>query len=158
QLPMRADRRTGKGFFLVCLCWLSVAAVPSVVGCGPDDLRHDNTGPGRRAQRLALTPEQELELGRRAYLQVLSELRGRILAADHPQTRRVRYVTGKLIRAVGIEPLQREINLRLRGYRFEWEANVARDDQVNAFCLPGGKIIVFTGILDVAQDDDQVAT
>jgi predicted Zn-dependent protease len=136
-------------------CWLSLAVL-AVAGCAPD-LAKEGTGPGRRPQQLALTPEQELELGRRAYLQVLSELRGRILPADDPQTRRVRYVVGKLVRAAGIEPLQREINLRLRSYRFEWEANVARDNQVNAFCLPGGKIIVFTGILGVAENDDQVA-
>jgi predicted Zn-dependent protease len=145
----------GKTHLLLLICWLSAVAL-GVSGCAPE-FTADNTGPGRRPQRLALTPEQELELGRRAYLQVLSELRGRILPEDDPQARRVRYVVGKLVRATGIEPLQREINLRLRGYRFEWEANIARDDQVNAFCLPGGKIIVFTGILGVAENDDQVA-
>jgi predicted Zn-dependent protease len=35
---------------------------------------------------------------------------------------------------------------------------VIQDNQVNAFCLPGGKIFVFTGILPVAQDDHQLAT
>jgi len=38
------------------------------------------------------------------------------------------------------------------------EANVIHSQQVNAFALPGGKIAVFTGILPVAQDDDQLAT
>src|SRR5207253_11126496 len=41
----------------------------------------------------------------------------------------------------------------------EVELNVVKDNQVNAFCLPGGKIIVYTGILAVAEDnDDHVAT
>jgi predicted Zn-dependent protease len=63
-----------------------------------------------------------------------------------------------VVRAAGIEPLQREINLHLRGYRFEWEANVIADRRVNAFCLPGGKIAVYTGLLPVAQNDDQLST
>jgi predicted Zn-dependent protease len=67
-------------------------------------------------------------------------------------------VAGRVIRAAGIEPLQREINLHVRGYRFEWEANVIADQRINAFCLPGGKIAVYSGILPVAQNDDQLAT
>jgi predicted Zn-dependent protease len=114
-------------------------------------------GPGRRPQQLGLTPDQEYELGRRAYLQVLSEMRGRIVPADARESRQVQSVMARLIRAAGIEPLQREINLRLRGYRFDWEVHVVQDKQVNAFCLPGGKMIVFTGILAVAQNDDQIA-
>jgi predicted Zn-dependent protease len=70
----------------------------------------------------------------------------------------VRSIARRIVRAAGIRPLQREINLQLQGYRFEWEANVIEDRQINAFCLPGGKIAVYTGILPVAQNDDQVAT
>jgi metalloendopeptidase OMA1, mitochondrial len=40
------------------------------------------------------------------------------------------------------------------GYRFEWEVAVVRDRWVNAFCLPAGKMAVFTGILPVAATDD----
>jgi len=46
----------------------------------------------------------------------------------------------------------------VKGYRFEWEANVIEDRRVNAFCLPGGKIAVYSGILAVTQNDDQLAT
>lgn len=40
----------------------------------------------------------------------------------------------------------------------EWEVTVFKDDQVNAFALPGGKIGVYSGLLDVAKNDDQLAT
>ncbi len=145
--------------FLRLIVFLSVGATLALPGCGSDfePAQRGGEGPGHRQQRLALSPEQELELGRQAYLKVLSEDRGRILPPDDPQTRRVRYIAGKLIRAVGIEPLQREINLHIRGYQFDWEVNVVRDPQINAFCLPGGKMIVYTGILAIAQNDDQVA-
>ena len=69
----------------------------------------------------------------------------------------------RIVRAAGIEPLQREIaanvpNFRIEGYHFEWEVNVLEDKQINAFCLPGVKIAVFSGLLRVAQNDDQLAT
>src|SRR6202007_1204097 len=83
-------------------------------------------GPGGRPQELALSPDQELEVGREAYDKVLQEYYGRVLPDDDPQSLRVRRVAGRIIRAAGIEPLQREMNLRLRGYRFEWEIHVVQ--------------------------------
>jgi predicted Zn-dependent protease len=115
-------------------------------------------GPGGREQPLALTPQQELEIGRRAYREVLQEYHDHILPADDPESVRVRHIAGRLVRAAGIEPLQREIRLRVRGYLFEWATAVVRKNEANAFCLPGGKIVVFTGILRIAQGDDQLAT
>jgi predicted Zn-dependent protease len=156
----KRDARVGKFTLVVIGGWFSLAIV-AVCGCEPasqaDSRQVPGQGPGKRPQQLALSPEQELELGKREYLKILSEARAHVLAADDPHTRQCRYVAAKLVRAAGIEPLQREINLRLRSYRFEWEVNVVKDPQVNAFCLPGGKIIVFTGILGIARSDDQVA-
>lgn len=40
---------------------------------------------------------------------------------------------------------------------FQWEFNVVNDPLVNAFCMPGGKVVVYTGILPIAQDDDGLA-
>jgi len=124
-------------------------------GCGDLD---GGEGPGHRAQQLALSPQQELEVGRQAYREILEKYRGRILRAEDERVRRSRHVTARIVKAVGIEPLQREINLRIAGYRFEWEVNVLEDGQINAFCLPGGKIAVFTGLFSVVQNDDQLAT
>jgi metalloendopeptidase OMA1, mitochondrial len=129
-------------------------------GCGYADERQSRgEGPGHRPQTLALDSQQELELGRKAYKQMLANPReyGRVLPADSPESRRVRGIARRIVQAAGIEPLQREINLR-RGYQFEWEVNVLDKEQINAFCLPGGKMGVFKGILRVAQNDDQVAT
>jgi predicted Zn-dependent protease len=127
-------------------------------GCDMPGPEERGEGPGHRGQHLGLLPEQELALGEQAYQQVLSEERGRILPGDDPRVRQVRTIGSRIVRAAGIEPLQREINLHIQGYRFEWEANVIQDRRINAFCLPGGKIAVFTGILPVAQNDDQLAT
>src|SRR5262249_18678238 len=76
---------------------------------------------------------------------------------NSPQTQRVRRVGERIAETVKIEPLMREINLHVEGYPFEWEFNVLEDRQVNAFCLPGGKVAVYTGLLHVAEDDGQLA-
>lgn len=112
------------------------------------------TGPGRREQHLALTPSQELQVGREAYREILQKAP---VLESGPQVDRVRRVSERVAKAVEIEPLQREINLRLEGYEFEWEYNVVQNDQANAFCLPGGKIVVLTGLLDLVKSDDQLA-
>jgi predicted Zn-dependent protease len=138
---------------------LSALLLLFAVGCDiapPDE--GPGEGPGHRAQNLGLRPAQELELGQDAYRDILRESRDRILPTDDPRVRRVRSIGSRIVRAAGIEPLQREINLHIKGYRFEWEANVIDEDKINAFCLPGGKIAVYTGILPVAQNDDQLAT
>ena len=105
-------------FCRLLLFWLTVIGSLSSLGCelsAPG--ANQGQGPGHRAQELALPPEQELELGRQAYRQVLGEARGRILSADQAEVKRVRSVAARIVRAVGIEPLQREINLRVRGYQ-----------------------------------------
>ena len=40
---------------------------------------------------------------------------------------------------------------------FRWEFNLIKDDAVNAFCMPGGKIVVFEGILPLISSDDELA-
>jgi predicted Zn-dependent protease len=41
--------------------------------------------------------------------------------------------------------------------QYQWEFNLVQDTQVNAFCLPGGKIVVFEGLLPVTQDEASLA-
>lgn len=40
---------------------------------------------------------------------------------------------------------------------FAWEFNLVRSDEVNAWCMPGGKIVVYDGILNLASSDDELA-
>jgi len=146
-------------FCEAALFCMSLAVGLASSGCDfPSGPGADGGGPGHRVQNLALSPQQELELGRQAYKEVLSNPReyGNVVPADRPECQRVRGIAQRIIHAAGIEPLQREINLR-KGYRFEWEVNVLDKEQVNAFCLPGGKMVVFQGILRVAQNDSQLA-
>jgi predicted Zn-dependent protease len=114
-------------------------------------------GPGHRSQHLALTPEEELKLGTQAYREFKYKYRDRIVP-EGPQVDRVKKVGGRIVQAAMIRPLQREINLHFNPAFFQWEYTVFEDDQVNAFCMPGGKIGVFTGLLRVVgNSDDQLA-
>jgi predicted Zn-dependent protease len=100
---------------------------------------------------LGLTPEQEYNLGVNAYREILSKSE---VVRQGPQVEQVERVGRRIARAAENKDLQREINLHLEGYRFDWEFHVLKDQQVNAFCLPGGKIGVFTGLLRLVGDND----
>jgi metalloendopeptidase OMA1, mitochondrial len=155
RISVRPSRRPSVSIRPLAVCLVFVA------GCGPmgeDEAARRGEGPGGREQPLALSPAEELNVGRQAYREALNEHRDQILPSSDQRTIRARNVVERLAKASQIEPLQREINLRIRGYTFEWEVTVIRDSQVNAFCLPGGKMVVFTGILPVAETDDQLAT
>jgi len=43
-------------------------------------------------------------------------------------------------------------------YDFNWEFNLIQEDQINAWCMPGGKVAVYTGILPVTKSDAGLAT
>src|SRR5262245_15961134 len=99
--------------------WWAALAVVLAAGCMPVGSapapRSRGEGPGHRQQELALPPQAELDVGRRAYAEALRNYRDRILPADAPEAIRCRRVARRLIRAVGIRPLRQEINLRTSG-------------------------------------------
>jgi metalloendopeptidase OMA1, mitochondrial len=137
------------------LTWL-VCGVLAGLGCQPPA----GQGPGHRVQHLILTPEQEYSLGKQAYAEVLAKARkdDALLPSDSPQVERVKRVGDKIEKATHISLLMKEINLNEKDYKFAWEYSVIRSKQVNAFCLPGGFIAVYTGLLPVAEDDAELAT
>ncbi len=93
--------------------------------------------------RVALDPQQEQALGLQSYAEVLQQSE---VISSGEEYERVRRVANRLAAATGDT-----------GQGFEWAVSLVRDKQVNAFCLPGGKIVVFTGILPVAKSDAGLA-
>ncbi len=69
---------------------------------------------------------------------------------DHPQLRRLRAIADRIIpHALPWNPRARE---------WTWEVNLIGSTQINAYCMPGGKIAFYTGILDQLQlTDNEVA-
>jgi len=151
-------RTTRSGTLLFFVLGFTVAGL---VFPGCEGAPRQGQGPGHRAQALALSPSQELNLGEQAYQEVLKKYKP--LPAGSLEVRKVREIGERIAHAAENEPLQREINLHVKGYTFQWEFNVLQSNQVNAFCLPGGKVAVFTGLLPVVQtdgrlNDDMLAT
>jgi len=69
---------------------------------------------------------------------------------NHPQVERLRFISQRLI------PYTYEWNPHARNWR--WEVNLIGSKQINAFCMPGGKIAFFYGILnELKLNDDEVA-
>jgi len=94
-------------------------------------------------------------LGEQAYQELLKDAK---VVPSGREADQVKQIGRRIAKASEIEPLQREINLHLKGYRFDWEFKLIKNNQVNAFCLPGGKVGVFTGLLEIAGSEDQLAT
>ncbi|MHC4618203.1 MAG: M48 family metallopeptidase [Planctomycetota bacterium] len=71
------------------------------------------------------------------------------LSTDAQQTQMVRRVGGRIQRAVERYSAENSLSDRLEGY--QWEFNLVEDEAVNAWAMPGGKVVVYTGLLPVAQ-------
>lgn len=86
-----------------------------------------------------------------AYRQTLKQAQAKERLNPHPeQLERVRGVANRLIAATGA--------FRLDAPGWRWEVNVLSGKDVNAWCMPGGKIAVYTGLLDKVQPtDDELA-
>lgn len=63
---------------------------------------------------------------------------------------------GKKI-AAATEQYLRQNGMQDEIKNFSWEFNLVKDDQVNAFCMPGGKIVVYEGLMNLVESDDELA-
>ncbi|MDZ7625662.1 MAG: M48 family metallopeptidase [Ignavibacteriaceae bacterium] len=67
----------------------------------------------------------------------------------------VKQTGAKIQNAVERYMSENKLSERLEGYK--WDFNLVEDEQVNAWCMPGGKVVVYTGILPVTQDETGLA-
>lgn len=107
----------------------------------------------------SLTVEDEKALGLQAYREILSQERP--LDPDEPIARQVQAIAQRLVAKVPeVEAaLAAEHGNAPSGFSraFDWEVNVIESDQANAFCLPGGKMAVYTGLVPVARNESAMA-
>jgi predicted Zn-dependent protease len=108
---------------------------------------------GPKSKFTGFVSAEELEkAGGQQYAQMMQQAaqkRG-VAPMDHPQLQRLRYIAQRII------PFSYEWNDRAR--QWKWEVNLLGDAQLNAFCIPGGKIAFYYGILEKLKlDDDEVA-
>jgi predicted Zn-dependent protease len=99
-----------------------------------------------------VSAEQVEQMAGQQYVQLLTQAKSQnaLLPDNHPQVVRVRAIARRLI------PHTLEWNKRAA--QWHWEVNVLQSKEINAFCMPGGKIAFYTGILEQLKlTDDEVA-
>ena len=107
---------------------------------------------GSSAMRQLVPAEQLESSATQQYSQMLAQAKAqRALAPDnHPQLVKLRTIAQRII------PFAAQWNSRAGSWR--WEVNLIGSKQINAFCMPGGKIAFYTGILDQLKlTDDEIA-
>ena len=108
---------------------------------------------GRASRLSSLVPAEQVEgAAAQQYQQMLREYSARraLAPAEHPQLVRLRAIAQRII------PFAPAWNERARQWR--WEVNLLGSKEINAFCMPGGKIAFYYGILQQLQlSDDEVA-
>lgn len=130
-----------KKIFVVC------ALVTTIVACSKNAITGRN--------QLALLPESELQsMATQQYQQFLSQ--NRVLSAGgNKDAEMVRRIGQRLTTAVTNYYRQKGLSKELEG--FKWEYNLIQSDEVNAWAMPGGKIVVYTGLLPVTQNEAALA-
>ncbi|MFG6439780.1 M48 family metallopeptidase [Roseateles sp. LKC17W] len=108
---------------------------------------------GEKSKFTGLVSAEQLEkAGGQQYAQMMTQAnqqRG-LAPMNHPQVQRLRYIAQRIV------PHSYEWNERAR--QWKWEVNLLGDAQLNAFCMPGGKIAFYYGILEKLKlEDDEVA-
>jgi predicted Zn-dependent protease len=106
---------------------------------------------GRRQLSL-VSDEEVLNMSYQQYTQFLSE---HTLSKNQEQTERIRRV-GRRIQAA-VEKYMADTNNSQHIAGYQWEFNLIESEEINAWCMPGGKVVFYTGILPVCKDDTGIA-
>ncbi len=110
--------------------------------------------PITKRRQLNLLPESELiGMSLQAYKEFLDS--NKVLPAADERVKMVRRIGDNIKGAVQTFLVQEKQTKRTEN--FSWEFNVVEDKTVNAWCMPGGKVVVYTGILPVTQDEQSLA-
>ncbi len=135
-MPRRA-RRPVLGAMLVILLVLAACATVPITG----------------RRQLSLVPGSEmLAMSFQQYSEVIQSSE---LSRDAQATAMVQRVGRRIQGAVERYMAEQGMSDRLKGYA--WEFNLIESDQVNAWCMPGGKVAFYTGILPICRDEAGVA-
>ena len=104
-------------------------------------------------KQLSLIPNSQLlPLSYTSYQDVLAQSK---LSNNEEQVTMIKTVGSKIQHAVEKFMADNKMSDELDGYA--WEFNLIEDDQLNAWCMPGGKVAFYTGIMPVCQDESGVA-
>lgn len=105
-----------------------------------------------RKQNLIVSDEQVLSLSTQQYQQYMASAKKSANATNTAMVQRVgKNLANAVVSYLNANGLGNEVS------QYQWEFNLVQDTQVNAFCMPGGKIVVYEGLLPVTQDEASLA-
>jgi predicted Zn-dependent protease len=130
---------------------LLFAAVVVLTGCSTVQTTQSGAVGVERKQFMMLSEKQVENMAAKSYLQTLKEAEAKkVLNTDSAQVKRVRAISNRLIAQTGA--------FRPDALNWKWEVNVEENEQLNAYCMPGGKIMVYTGLMEkLNTTDDELA-
>ena len=105
-----------------------------------------------RQQTLMVSDGEVLSLASQQYQEFMKSAK---LSTNTTNTNMVKRVGQKLATAVNNYLNNNGLSAEVKN--FSWEFNLVQDKQVNAWCMPGGKIVVYEGLLPVTQDEASLA-
>lgn len=112
-----------------------------------------STVPLTGRSQLNMIPSSEmLTMSFQQYDEFLKENK---LSTNTAEVNMVKQTGARIQNAVERYLADNNLSSRLAGYK--WEFNLVEDKQVNAWCMPGGKVVVYTGILPVTKDETGLA-
>jgi predicted Zn-dependent protease len=120
-------------------------------GCETVDTTKAGAVGVERHQRMAVSSEEVNAGAEKAYSQMMGEAQKKgVLDRDAAQVARVKAIVGRLVPQTTV--------FRDDAAKWPWEAHVITLDEVNAWCMPHGKMAIYTGLIDKLQaTDDELA-
>lgn len=120
-------------------------------GCETVDTTKSGAVGVERHQRMALSSQEVNAEAQKAYAQMMADAQKKgALDKDAAQVARVKAIVGRLIPQTAA--------FREDAPKWAWEAHVLSTNEVNAWCMPGGKVAVYTGLITKLQaTDDELA-
>jgi len=112
-----------------------------------------STVPITGRSQLSLVSSSEMQA--MSYAEYGKFLQENKVSTDKQSTEMVKRVGVRIQKAVEQFMAEQKLTSRLNGY--QWDFNLVENDQVNAWCMPGGKVVVYTGLLPVTQNETGLA-
>jgi len=131
--------------------FLTAGAVALAAGCQTVETTKGGTVGVDRQQRMAVSSEEVNAGAQKAYSQMMAEAQKKnALDRDAAQVQRVKNIVSRLV--------PQTATFRPDAAKWPWEVHVVSLDDVNAWCMPAGKMAVYTGLINkLHPSDDELA-
>ncbi len=115
-----------------------------------------NQNPITGRKQLMLMPEDQMNsMALQEYQQFLTENRSKVMPASTADAELVKKVGSRI--AAAVTQYMTQIGMADKMKLYNWEFNTVRDSSANAWCMPGGKVVVYTGLLPITKTETGLA-